>query len=89
MVGARRRLAEDHPTGAQLRAARALAGVAAAEVAALAGVSLNTVKRAEAAEGLSPITAANATALMNALKQLGVVLICADEAGGEGVRRRS
>lgn len=88
MAGARRRLADGHPTGAQLRAARALAGVTAAEVAALAGVSLNTVKRAEAAEGLSPITAANATALMKALDQLGVILTPADEAGGEGVRRR-
>lgn len=88
MTDTRRRLAVGHPTGPQLRAARALAGVTAAEIAGNAGISLNTVKRAEAAEGLSPITAANAAALMGALERLDIVFIYTDAAGGEGVRRR-
>lgn len=83
----RRRLAPVHPSGAQLRAARALAGITAERLAELAGVSLNTVKRGEAAPGPLPITAANASAIVRAVESLGVTFLAADESGGEGVRR--
>jgi len=65
-----------------------LAGVTAEKLSELAGLSLNTVKRGEAAVGPMPITAANASAIVQAMEELGVTFIGADDSGGEGVRRR-
>lgn len=76
----------DAVLGSQLRAARALAGVSAADLAKRANVSLNTVKRAEASIGPVSTTPANADAIVRALAALGVVLVPPDAAGGPGVR---
>jgi DNA-binding XRE family transcriptional regulator len=68
----------------QLRAARALTGLSQAEVAEAAGVSVPTLKRAEA-EG--PIKVADETiaAIAKALEKAGVEFI-PENGGGAGVR---
>ncbi len=72
---------------AQLRAARALLGMTQAEIAAAAGVSVPTVKRAEGS-GTPSASAAAVAALQAALEAAGVVFI-AENGGGAGVRLRS
>jgi transcriptional regulator with XRE-family HTH domain len=68
----------------QLRAARALTGLSQAEVAAAAGVSVPTLKRAEAG---GPIKVADETiaAIAKALEKAGVEFI-PENGGGGGVR---
>jgi transcriptional regulator with XRE-family HTH domain len=46
------------PTGSQLRAARAAAGLSAPELAAATGLGVNTIRRAEAVDGAVPLTKA-------------------------------
>jgi len=84
-----RRRAPNHPTAAQIRAGRALVGMTAAQLAERANVAINTVKRAEAARGFAPITAANATQLLRVLEAAGVAFISRDGDAGEGVRLTS
>jgi transcriptional regulator with XRE-family HTH domain len=68
----------------QLRAARALTGLSQAEVAEAAGVSVPTLKRAEAG---GPIKVADETiaAIAKALEKAGVEFI-PENGGGAGVR---
>jgi transcriptional regulator with XRE-family HTH domain len=68
----------------QLRAARALTGKSQAEVAEAAGVSIPTLKRAEAG---GPIKVADETIaeIAKALEKAGVEFI-AENGGGAGVR---
>jgi len=68
----------------QLRAARALTGLSQADVAKAAGVSIPTLKRAEAG---GPIKVAEDTiaAIAKALERTGVEFI-AENGGGAGVR---
>jgi transcriptional regulator with XRE-family HTH domain len=68
----------------QLRAARALTGLSQADVAEAAGISIPTLKRAEA-DG--PIKVADETiaAIAKALERAGVEFI-AENGGGAGVR---
>ena len=70
----------------QLRAARALTGLSQAEVAEAAGVSIPTLKRAEAG---GPIKVADDTiaTIVKALEKAGVEFI-AENGGGAGVRMR-
>jgi transcriptional regulator with XRE-family HTH domain len=70
----------------QLRAARALTGLSQAEVAESAGVSIPTLKRAEAG---GPIKVADDTiaTIAKALEKAGVEFI-AENGGGAGVRMR-
>jgi transcriptional regulator with XRE-family HTH domain len=70
----------------QLRAARALTGLSQAEVAEAAGVSIPTLKRAEAG---GPIKVAEDTigAIAKALEKAGVEFI-AENGGGAGVRMK-
>jgi transcriptional regulator with XRE-family HTH domain len=70
----------------QLRAARALTGLSQAEVAEAAGISIPTLKRAEAG---GPIKVADDTigAIAKALEKAGVEFI-AENGGGAGVRMR-
>jgi transcriptional regulator with XRE-family HTH domain len=70
----------------QLRAARALTGLSQAEVAEAAGVSIPTLKRAEAG---GPIKVADDTigAIAKALEKAGVEFV-AENGGGAGVRMR-
>ncbi len=59
-------------TGSLLRAARALTGLTAKEVAQVAGVGEATIKRAEAADGQPSLTRANVRVVLEAYRSLGV-----------------
>jgi ribosome-binding protein aMBF1 (putative translation factor) len=72
---------------AQIRAARALLRWSAAELAEAAALGANTVRRAEAADDQTSLTAANELAVRRALEAAGVEFI--DENGsGAGMRLR-
>lgn len=81
-----RRQAQNHPTGAQIRAARGLLNMSVAELAELTGLAVNTIKRAEATNGAAPITAANAALIVMRLEEAGVELIAPGEVAGAGAR---
>ena len=70
----------------QIRAARALVGWSQSEVAAAAGLSIPTVKRAEADDGIR-VSDDALVAIASALKKAGVEFI-AENGGGPGVRLR-
>lgn len=76
-------------TTAQLRAARALLRMPADKLAALSGVSLVTIRRAEAQDGPIRMMPANLVAIRRALEAAGVVFIPEDSSGGAGVRLRN
>ena len=73
-------------TPSQIRAARALVGWSQSDVAIAAGLSIPTVKRAEADEGIR-VSEDAVLAIANALKKAGVEFI-AENGGGAGVRLR-
>ncbi len=75
-------------TGPQIRAARALLGWSADELARRSGLSYATVQRAEAVEGIPSVRAPNLSALQRALEDGGIIFLDAGEMrdGGEGVR---
>jgi transcriptional regulator with XRE-family HTH domain len=70
----------------QIRAARALIGWSQTDVATAAGLSVPTVKRAEADEGIR-VSEDAMLAIANALKKAGVEFI-EENGGGAGVRLR-
>lgn len=72
-------------SGPQIRAARGLLGISAEALAGMAQLGVATVRRAEASEGVSSLTTANAQRIVEALSNAGVVLIPRGD-GGEGVR---
>jgi transcriptional regulator with XRE-family HTH domain len=82
----KRKFDPDHPTGAQLRAARGLVNLTVLDVAGRTGLVPNTIKRAEGTNDLSPTTRANARVLVRTFTELGVIFLPADETGGAGVR---
>jgi transcriptional regulator with XRE-family HTH domain len=73
-------------SASQIRAARALVGWSQSEVATAAGLSIPTVKRAEADGGI-PVSEDAVDAIACALKKAGVEFI-AENGGGPGVRLR-
>lgn len=76
-------------TAAQLRAARALASLDQRQLAALAGLSVPTIQRMEASDGLIRGNVDSLVRLIMALEQAGIQLIGDDESspeGGRGVR---
>ena len=78
-------------TSGQLKAARALLGIDQKQLAALAGVSLPTIQRMEASDGVVRGTVETLTKVIEALGEAGVDLIgdnARSEAGGRGVRLR-
>ena len=78
-------------TAGQLRAARALLGIDQKTLAELSGVSLPTVQRMEASDGVVRGTVETLTKVIEALNRAGVDLIGDDarsETGGRGVRLR-
>lgn len=78
-------------TAAQLRAARALLGLDQKKLAEIADLSLPTIQRMEASEGVIRGTVDSLTKLVGALDQAGIELIgegTASAAGGRGVRLR-
>jgi transcriptional regulator with XRE-family HTH domain len=70
----------------QIRAARALVGWSQTEVANAAGLSIPTIKRAEAEGGIK-VSEDALVAIADALKRAGVEFI-AENGGGPGVRLR-
>lgn len=75
----------DHIWGRQIAAARALLGMGQGELAAAANVSIPTLRRMEASEGLATGMANNVAAVRRALEAAGIVFI-PENGGGAGVR---
>ena len=76
-------------TSAQLRAARGLLGIDQRELADLAGLSVPTIKRMEASDGVIRGNVDSMMKLITALDAAGVELIAegaASRATGRGVR---
>jgi transcriptional regulator with XRE-family HTH domain len=76
-------------TGAQMRAARALLGLDQRKLAALAGLSLPTIQRMEASDGVVRGNVDSLMKLVDALAAGGIELIgegAASGSGGRGVR---
>jgi transcriptional regulator with XRE-family HTH domain len=76
-------------TASQLRAARALIGIDQRELAAQAGLSLPTIQRMEASDGVIRGNVDSLMKLVAALDAAGIELIsdnAASAAGGRGVR---
>lgn len=76
-------------TAAQLRAARALAGLEQKRLAELSGLSAPTIQRMEASEGVIRGNVDSLMKVIAALDALGIELIAdgaASPSGGRGVR---
>lgn len=73
-------------TPSQIKAARALAGVSAEELAALAGLGVATIRRAELREAEEPMSDEVYRAVRGALEKAGVQFLWPGAAGGVGVR---
>lgn len=69
-----------------MRAARALAGIDQKTLAEMAGVSVPTIQRMEASEGVVRGVVDTLTKVILAIEGAGVELIGENEAGGRGVR---
>ncbi|MFN3548283.1 MAG: helix-turn-helix domain-containing protein [Mesorhizobium sp.] len=79
-------------TAAQMRAARALAGIDQKTLAERAGVSLPTIQRMEASDGQVRGMVDTLVKVIQALEQSGVEVIGEDqpsERGGRGVRLKA
>ena len=79
-------------TAAQLRAARALVGMDQKDLAAASGLSLPTIQRMEASEGVIRGNVDSLMKLIAALEAAGVELInegAVSEKGGRGIRLRA
>jgi transcriptional regulator with XRE-family HTH domain len=78
-------------TSGQMKAARALLGIDQRRLADLAGLSLPTIQRMEASEGVVRGNVDSLMKLVGALDTLGVELItdnAASQGGGRGVRHK-
>jgi transcriptional regulator with XRE-family HTH domain len=76
-------------TAAQLRAARALVGIDQRGLAEIAGLSVPTIQRMEASEGVIRGNVDSLMKLIAALETTGIVLInegAASSDGGRGIR---
>ncbi|HEX6957436.1 MAG TPA: helix-turn-helix domain-containing protein [Ferrovibrio sp.] len=76
-------------TGAQMRAARALIGIDQRQLAELSGLSLPTIQRMEASDGVVRGNVDSLMKLVGALDAAGIELIgeqAASMSGGRGVR---
>ena len=71
--------------GAQIRAARALLHWAAVDLVRQSGVSLATIQRAEAVDGKTAMTLANASAVRRVFEAAGIEFI-EQNGGGPGAR---
>lgn len=79
-------------TSAQMRASRALLGVDQRELAEMAGLSVPTVQRMEASEGIVRGMIESLTKLVEALDRAGIELIgdnAVSSSGGRGVRLKN
>lgn len=77
-------------TGAQVRAARALLGWSAAQLAERSGLSYSTIQRVESVAGVGTTRANNLLLLQQTLEEAGIIFLFAGEMrrGGDGVRLR-
>lgn len=78
-------------TSAQMKAARALAGIDQKTLAERAGVSLPTIQRMEASGGVVRGVIDTLVKVIKALEESGVVLVAdgqQSDGGGRGVRLR-
>jgi transcriptional regulator with XRE-family HTH domain len=73
-------------TAAQLRAARALAGIDQRDLAERCGLSVPTIQRMEASDGVIRGNVDSLMKLIGALDSIGIVLIGDDAISGEGGR---
>lgn len=76
-------------TATQLRAARALLGIDQRRLAAISGLSVPTIQRMEASEGVIRGNVDSLMKLITALDQAGIELIAegsASQGGGRGIR---
>ena len=79
-------------TAAQLRAARALTGLDQKKLAELAGLSVPTIQRMEASEGVVRGNVDSLMKLVQALGEAGIELIgdgAVSSSGGRGVRLKT
>jgi len=79
-------------TSAQLRGARALLGIDQRKLAELARLSLPTIQRMEASDGIIRGNVDSLTKLVSALDAAGIALIAEGSAslsGGRGVRLKT
>ena len=79
-------------SSAQLRAARALLGIDQRKLAALSGLSLPTIQRMEASEGVIRGNVDSLMKLVGALEGAGIELIAENASsigGGRGVRLKA
>lgn len=79
-------------TAAQMKAARALLGLDQIELAEISGLSLATIQRMEASEGIVRGVIDTLSKVVEALNRAGVELIAEDQPsdrGGRGVRLRN
>ncbi len=79
-------------TAAQLRAARALLGVDQRKLADLCGLSVPTIQRMEASEGVIRGNVDSLMKLIGALEEAGILLIgegAVSPEGGRGVRLKA
>jgi DNA-binding XRE family transcriptional regulator len=84
--------ASDMITAAQLRAARALAGLDQRRLAEAAGLSVPTIQRMEASDGMVRGNVDSLMKLISALDAAGIALIgegAVSTEGGRGVRLKS
>ena len=82
-------LPPDMITAGQMRAARALLGIDQRHLAELSGLSLPTIQRMEASEGIIRGNVDSLMKLISALDQAGIALLgegAASPGGGRGVR---
>lgn len=73
-------------TGPALRAARILSGLSAKEIAALSGLGEATIKRAEASQGQTRLTLANARVLLATYSARGITVAGGDADKGLIIR---
>jgi transcriptional regulator with XRE-family HTH domain len=79
-------------TAAQLRAARALLGIDQRQLAAISSLSVPTIQRMEASDGVVRGNVDSLMKLITALEQAGIELIAegaASQAAGRGVRLKA
>ncbi|HWF64287.1 MAG TPA: helix-turn-helix transcriptional regulator [Rhizomicrobium sp.] len=79
-------------TAAQMRAARSLAGVDQRELAEKSGLSVPTIQRMEASDGVIRGNVDSLMKLITALESFGIVLIAegaSSAGGGRGVRLKA
>ncbi len=79
-------------TAAQLRAARALLGIDQRQLAALSGLSVPTIQRMEASDGVIRGNVDSLMKLISALDAAGIELIdegAVSQGGGRGVRLKA